>query len=166
MKREGKRAGYAAVQIALHWAIALLVLFQLLSGGTMTEAGNIFAAGGTPTPFQNNVSNAHYWIGISILALVLVRLVVRIALGAPQPAAGTARWMVVAANGVHHLFYLLLIVTPLLGLAGYYYGDPYADIHAAAKPVFILLIVGHAGAAIFHQFWLKDGTLRRMFVPA
>jgi cytochrome b561 len=40
------------------------------------------------------------------------------------------------------------------------------DIHALAKPAFIVLIGIHAGAALFHHFVLKDTVLRRMLVPA
>jgi cytochrome b561 len=34
-----------------------------------------------------------------------------------------------------------------------------------AKPAFIILIAIHALAALYHQFWLKDGTLKRMLAP-
>jgi cytochrome b561 len=40
------------------------------------------------------------------------------------------------------------------------------DIHALAKPVFIVLISIHAAAALFHQLWLRDGTLKRMLLPS
>ncbi|ESW91110.1 hypothetical protein X770_10755 [Mesorhizobium sp. LSJC269B00] len=40
------------------------------------------------------------------------------------------------------------------------------DVHTWAKPVFIVLICIHAGAALFHHFILKDAVLRRMLVPA
>jgi cytochrome b561 len=35
-----------------------------------------------------------------------------------------------------------------------------------AKPVFIVTIAVHAAAALVHQFWMKDGTLARMIIPA
>ena len=41
----------------------------------------------------------------------------------------------------------------------------FGEIHSANKPVFILLILIHAAAALYHHFVLKDSTLRRMMVP-
>jgi cytochrome b561 len=64
------------------------------------------------------------------------------------------------------LFYALLVAVPVTGLLGYYFEGPYGDIHSWAKPVFIGLIAIHAAAALFHQFWLKDGTLTRILKPA
>ena len=40
------------------------------------------------------------------------------------------------------------------------------DIHAIAKPAFIVLIGIHAAAALAHHFVLKDAVLRKMLVPA
>jgi cytochrome b561 len=71
-----------------------------------------------------------------------------------------------AAAASHALFYVILLAMPVLGLLGYYIGDPYADIHSWGKPLLIILICIHAAAALLHHFWLKDGTLRRMLVPA
>jgi cytochrome b561 len=50
------------------------------------------------------------------------------------------------------------------GLLGYYLGDPWGELHTLGKPVFIVLIAVHAAAALFHQFWIRDNTLRRMLV--
>jgi cytochrome b561 len=166
MSLEGK-GGYSAAQIALHWTIAVLVLFQLVWGDSMSIALNAPKHGRVVSDADAALASAHYWVGIAILALVLARLAVRLSAGAPAPAAGSGpRWMAQAARGAHALFYALLIATPLLGLLGYYVGEPFDDIHSAAKPVFIVLIALHALAALFHQFWLRDGTLRRMLVPA
>ena len=110
------------------------------------------------------MASLHYWVGIAVLVLAGVRLAVRLVQGAP-PTVGLSPLAVRAAHVAHSLFYLLLILVPVTGLLGYYFGDPWGDLHTLGKPAFIMLIAVHASAALFHQFWVKDGTLRRMFVP-
>lgn len=157
---------YSGIQIAIHWLIAALVLFQLLFGESMTAVVDAAEEGTTVPPADRLLGSAHYWIGITILVLVLLRLVVRFTRGAPEPAAGAPGWMGTAAKISHALFYILLVATPILGLLAFYVGDPWGDIHSLNKPAFIILITVHAIAALYHQFWLRDGTLRRMLVPA
>jgi cytochrome b561 len=70
-----------------------------------------------------------------------------------------------AAALSHAAFYALLVAAPILGVLAYYLGKPFGDLHELCKPALIILIGAHAAAALFHQFWLKDGTLRRMLVP-
>ncbi|SEN89913.1 cytochrome b561 [Loktanella fryxellensis] len=60
------------------------------------------------------------------------------------------------------MFYARLIVVPVTGLLGYYYGDPYDEWHTYAKPVFIGLIALHVAASLYHQFWRKEGRKRRL----
>ncbi|MBZ9678794.1 cytochrome b [Mesorhizobium sp. ES1-1] len=158
--------GYSSYQIGLHWIIAALVLFQLFFGESMTTVRDAAEEGAAVSPTDQTLASAHYWVGLSILALVLIRLVVRLASGAPQPARSGPSWMQTAALASHHLFYVLLVATPIIGLLAFYFGDPWGDIHSLNKPVFIVLIAIHALAALFHQFWLRDGTLRRMLVPS
>ncbi len=158
------KSGYSALQISLHWLVALLVLFQLVFGESMTGMVDAAEEGTTLSPLDQFLGNAHYWVGISILALVFLRLVVRLVSGAPAPVPGK-RIMVLAGEAAHWLFYLLLVAVPVTGLLALYVNDEFGDIHALAKPVFIVLIVLHAGAALYHHFFLKDPTLRRMLVP-
>ncbi len=160
------RVGYSYYQIALHWIIALLVLFQLFFGESMTAVVDAAEEGRQLSSADQTMGSAHYWVGIAILALVVLRLILRLAAGAPAPAGKGPRWMHLAASASHGLFYLLLLATPIVGLLAFYAGDPWGDIHSLAKPAFIVLISVHALAALYHQFWLRDGTLRRMISPA
>ncbi|MGN6584884.1 MAG: cytochrome b [Rhizobiaceae bacterium] len=160
------RSGYSASQILLHWLIALLVLFQLVFGDSMSHLLHLEHRGMAINASVRSWASFHYWIGITILALVLLRLLLRLTRNVPEPGASGPRWMRKAAEASHLLFYVVLLAMPVLGLLGYYVGDPYGDIHSWGRPVLIVLISIHAAAALFHQFWLKDGTLRRMLVPA
>ncbi|WP_181700529.1 cytochrome b [Chthonobacter albigriseus] len=157
------RTGYSLTQIVLHWAIAALVLFQLVFGESMAEAVEAAEEGEALSAVDQTMASAHYWVGIAILALVAVRLLVRIRTGAPD-AIGEGLSTKIAA-GLHHLFYLLLVLVPVTGLMGFYLGDPWGEIHEVSKPVFIVLIAIHAGAALFHAVVLRDETLKRMLRP-
>ncbi len=158
------RSGYSSVQIGLHWIIAGLVIFQLVFGDDMTHLRRAIARGLTVTPSNVFWADVHYYAGIAVLALVLLRLFIRFIWGAPEPAQ--QGWMGKAAALSHVAFYLLLIAAPILGLLAFYLGRPFGSLHELCKPALIILIGAHAAAALFHQFWLKDGTLRRMLVPA
>ena len=161
-----KPLAYSRLQIGLHWLIAALVTFQLYFGESMTAFVDALAEGGTVLPFDQQVAWLHYWVGISVLALVAVRLVVRLSRGSPSHADVSRGWTDVAARFAHGLFYALLVAVPVTGLVGYYYGSPFGDLHAWAKPVFVGLIAVHGLAALYHQFWVKDGTLSRMLKAA
>jgi len=158
------RSGYSPVQILLHWLIAALVLFQLVFGESMAEAVEAVEEGRTLDPGDQLMASAHWWVGVAILALVVLRLAVRFATGAPAPIGEGV--LVKAATAMHHLFYLLLVAVPVTGLMGFYLGDPWGELHEFSKPVFIVLIVLHAAGALFHAFVLRDETLKRMLVPA
>lgn len=157
--------GYSGLQITLHWAIAALVFFQLLFGESMTSFVDAVADGRQLPQLDQTMASTHYWVGLAVLALVFVRLGVRLAVGAPSPDRSVPTWMAFASRATHALFYGLLVAVPVSGLLAYYVWDWMGDIHAFAKPAFIVLIAAHAGAALFHHFVLKDGVLRRMIVP-
>jgi cytochrome b561 len=157
--------GYSALQICLHWAVALLVLFQLFFGESMTTVVEAAEEGGQASAQDQFLASAHHWAGWAILGLVILRLALRVSAGAPK-AAGAADWMSRVATVSHWLFYALLIAMPVTGLLTYFGLADLGEVHALGKPVFIVLIVIHAAAAFFHAVFLKDGTLRRMLVPA
>lgn len=159
----GKRQGYSGAQIALHWTIALLVLFQLIFGESMGAVGRAVARGETPDPTDQALASGHYWIGIAILALVALRIVLRAIQGAPAPIGNGPQLLV--AKATHGIFYLLLIAAPVTGLLAVYVNEEIGEVHEVAKPLFIAFIVIHALGALVHHFRLKDETLRRMFVP-
>jgi cytochrome b561 len=158
--------GYSTHQIALHWLIAALVAFQLIFGEGMTNVREAAEEGATPSNLDFAVSIGHYWFGIAILALVLVRLGVRLTQGVPPRAVATPTWMDWAAKLVHLAFYLMLFAMPVLGLLTVYVSDSFGDIHKLGRPVFVILIAVHVVAALFHQFVRRDGALRRILVPA
>jgi cytochrome b561 len=114
---------YTLYQIGLHWLIAALVFAQLFFVESMTEALEAAEEGEPVSALQGNLADMHYYFGIAILALVAVRLALRMKNGAPPPLAETSGAIELAGRVSHWLFYALLVVVPVTGLLGYYYGD-------------------------------------------
>ncbi|MDY0874092.1 cytochrome b [Dongia rigui] len=159
----GTKQGYSGLQITLHWLIALLVLFQLIFGESMTNVVDALEENQTPDPTDQTLASAHYWVGIAILVLAALRIVIRLVQGAPEPVG--AGLQLKAAKAIHAIFYLLLIAVPVTGLLAVYVSPEIGDIHEIGKPLFIAFIVLHALGALYHHFMVKDDTLRRMFAP-
>lgn len=157
--------GYTIYQIGLHWLIAVLVFAQLIFGESMTESIDAAEEGEQIDALTGNLADMHYYVGLAILALVVVRLALRLKNGAPPPPPETSGAIELAGRVSHWLFYALLAIVPVTGLLGFYYGDPFGEWHTYAKPVFIGLIALHVAASLYHQFWRKDGLLMRMLKP-
>ncbi len=156
--------GYSFTQIRLHWVVAVLIVFQLIFGEDMGGAWDAVEDG--IAPVMSVWVWAHIVAGIAVLVFALWRLTLRMTRGAPDAPHSDSVLMTKAADYGHWLLYVLMVVTPLSGLAAWYGGiDTAAEVHELMKPAIIVLVVGHVLAALYHQFWLKDGLLLRMKRP-
>ena len=97
-------AAYTRVAIALHWAIAALLAFEVALGLNMEDA----EGSAKFTVFQ-----LHKSVGITILLLVLLRIVWRFRRRPPPLSA--SGWERGLARVVHGAFYLLLFALPISG---------------------------------------------------
>jgi cytochrome b561 len=71
-----------------------------------------------------------------------------------------------AAHLAHLALYALMILMPLSGLAAWFGRVEVAgEVHEALRLALLGLIALHVLAALWHQFWLKDGLLQRMRQP-
>lgn len=162
-KSTARTASYTLAQIVLHWVIAALVIWQLVFGESLPQAERLIRGGETVDATTSFFADSHLWAGFAILALVVVRLALRLSRG---PAGGDGSGAAaMAARVMHALFYIMLLMMPVTGILDYYFHLPTGGIHELGKPVFIVLIAGHVAAALWHQFVRRDGTLRRMLVP-
>ena len=100
-------ARYSGVAIALHWAIAAALAFQISLGWRLE---------GPTTPLLFTLFQLHKSIGITILLLSLARLALRFARPRPAPVEGPA-WARALAAAVHAGFYVVMIAGPLTGWA-------------------------------------------------
>src|SRR5512147_1487394 len=111
MHRSDAPARYTRTAIALHWLIAILVLGQFAWGWWMQGIPK------QPVGPRVDAYNLHKSIGLTILALMLVRLVWR--LGHRPPALPPMPlWQAVAARSNHAVLYAVLVALPLAGYLG------------------------------------------------
>ena len=148
--------GYSGLQIALHWLVAILIVAAWLTGDGGRDAMDVVEKGGA-AGFVPHVA-----LGLAILALVVIRLLVRLGRGAPAAVGEPGSLAVMASDWGHRLIYLLMIAVPLGGICTFFLGLDVGDVHALAANVLMIVVLGHALMALYHQYVLKDGLLRRM----
>jgi cytochrome b561 len=178
----GTRTGaYPASSKWLHWLVAICVLLTLPVSIAMKWAPE--------GPAQDALYHFHKSIGPLILLLMVLRLINRMVVGAPQPDPSIERWQKAASSAVHGLLYVLLIVMPVVGWAAnsaYGAANPFFGLFTLppivgenqelATRLFVLhrwagfllmgLVAMHIGAALFHHFIRRDNVLLRMWPGA
>lgn len=170
-------ARYGRLSIALHWLmLALLALVCLLM-----ELRGYFPRGSAT---RDAMRLWHYMLGLSVLALVVLRVAARLRAGTPPIVPAPAAWQAWPSKLVHLTLYLLMIGMPIVGWmivsaeghAVPFFGlelPPLAakdhalaesaeDLHKLLGTIGYWLVGLHAAAALFHHHVVKDDTLRRM----
>lgn len=155
------RYGYTRLQIGIHWLVVAMVAVQLVIGESMTEMVDAIEEGETVSSTVTLWGNVHFWLGLALLAAMVVRLGVRIFAGAPTHV-GAMPIQDMAATAMHWALYIVLLAAPVSGLLAYYGLADVGDLHAISKPILIVLVGLHALAALYNQYVRKDGTLTRM----
>lgn len=165
---------YSQIAIALHWAIAALIAFQISVGWALEDLGARGFA----------LYQLHKSIGITVLALTLIRVAVRY--WTPRPAPVEGGWQGALAQGVHAGLYLFMLGAPLTGWAlvssakvkvpTLLFGIvplPHlplgANAHEAAEAahgllgwIGVALVMLHVAGALRHHVQLRDGLMWRM----
>jgi cytochrome b561 len=169
------RTRYDTLSILLHWATTVLVVTQF----ALAELWD-FAA----KPTKHLMITAHMSFGILLTIVIVVRIAWRLTPGhkVRQAAVG---WVEAASKGVHYLLYALLATEAVLGFVLRWSGNeamsffgilippPFpafskpahhlvGDVHNWIAWTIIILAVGHASAALFHHYVLRDNLLWRM----
>jgi cytochrome b561 len=167
---------WGAVAKCFHWVMALAILVNGVWGLLMTNM--------SPSISKINVYALHKSIGLTVLALFLLRLIWRLNDRAP-PDEPAPRWQRFAAHAVHILLYGFIVAMPLSGwwynsLHGYPLqwfklfnlpaltaknDDMASFAHAIHEYLFwllLLVLIAHVGAALKHHVFDKDNVLRRM----
>lgn len=167
------RERYGTISKTFHWAVGLLIVWQLLKLG-------------------DRIAEGEHWIGqtlvpwhVSIGTLLLVLIVLRILWAASQlrhrPQHDPATAFFVKAG--HFLLYATMFLMPVTGvltMIGKGYGlktfgmqlvDKGAEIpwaatvgslHSPVAWLLLVLVIGHIGIALIHHFVRRDDTLKRM----
>ncbi|MFD1554050.1 cytochrome b [Paraburkholderia silviterrae] len=170
------RSHFSVLSRLLHWSMAVLIVTMLFVGVGMVS---------TVSRLHNTLLALHRPLGIALLALVIVRLGVRLVSGAPQLPADMPALQRMAAHGSHLALYLLMFAMPLIGwsmlsaggypivLAGGVHLPAiaphnvvlYAWLRAAHTWLAMALyaaILLHLAAALFHALIRRDGVFASM----
>jgi cytochrome b561 len=104
---------YSTVAIILHWLIAFLIFWNIYIGLWMVDA--IKSPDADYKAIAYKAFQFHKSLGLTVLALSLVRLAWRLTHKAPPLAEHMPTWEKFAAKVTHVLFYVIMIVMPLTG---------------------------------------------------
>lgn len=162
----------------LHWLTFLLIVGAWFA----VEQRELFPKGSAE---RGAWMDLHKALGLSVFFLFWLRLGWRLSGPVPDPVI-TNRWQHRAATAVHWALYAVLLLMPLSGLLmSQFGGRPVSwfglfeipvlvaenkDLATQIKgmhtdvwwPLLNLLVLLHVAAALWHQFVVRDGTLRRM----
>jgi cytochrome b561 len=106
MALDYEQARYSKVAIWLHWSIALLILANIPLG---------FFRGSFGQAARGDLTTLHKSIGLTVLALTLVRIAWRFTHRPPAFDPVMRRWEASLARAVHLTFYALLLAIPITG---------------------------------------------------
>lgn len=151
---------YSKLQKMLHWAVVLTFAFNYVVSDGMGRAWRTFTETGMN---ESTTAQLHIIVGIATLVLMLLRVVVRLIQGAPEMPPAPHPLMEKAAHATHFLLYAGMILLPVAGILAWFFGVRDAgDVHEVLVNLMVFLIILHVGAALYHQFILKDNLLKRM----
>jgi cytochrome b561 len=179
MNRSVKPTGrYSGVAMLLHWSIAALIVWGFALGWVMTDI-----PGFTPTKLR--YFSWHKWIGVTVLALVLVRILWRATHAAPALPRSMHGWEKGAAHLGHLALYLLMVAIPV---SGYLYSSAAGiqvvylgiwplptligpdtalkgvlrTVHVTLDYALLAVVVVHVLAVVKHQLLDRQNVLARM----
>lgn len=173
-------AHYTRTAKILHWTIAGAIVLQFVLAKLADLAGDSDLAVRELALLANHKS-----VGITILALALVRLAWRAKNPPPALPATMPAWQVRASHISHWSLYGLIIVIPITGwlmssasaysvswfnlfqLPDFVAADAelkntFKDVHETLAKILALIALLHIGAALKHAVIDKDGVLNRM----
>ncbi len=178
------KARWGWLAMALHWAMAALLLASWPIGFAMTR----WFEDDLASKFQ--LYQLHKSLGLTVLCLALVRLIWRLFNTTPELPDTLQGWEKRLAQATHWALYGLFIGLPLIGwlmvsaspiqIPTVVFGvvpvphltGPDEILFEAAEAAhrwlawcFGVLLVLHVAAALKHHFVLKDDVLRRMLPP-
>ena len=166
---------YDSKTISYHWISAGVILALWFIGQNIDSF-----AKGDPRVIVRSI---HIVLGLLLAVLFVLRLKWRSQGGAKLPQA-TPGVLGKLATGTHHLLYLMIGLTIVVGIAAVWIRgdnifnlfqvpafDPenkqlreeVVDLHELLANALLVLAAGHALIAIWHHRIVKDGVLKRMW---
>lgn len=171
---------YSNTAKLLHWTIAAAIVLQFVLAKLADRAGDADHA-----VQQLGLLANHKSVGITILALAIIRIGWRLTHKPPALPAAMPTWQVRASHFSHWSLYALIIAIPISGwlmssasaysvswfnlfqLPDFVAADPelkktLKDVHETLAKLLFLLALVHILAAFKHAVFDKDGVLQRM----
>ncbi len=177
MSSSPKLERYGGLSIALHWLMLLLIAAVY----ACIELREFYPKG---SDIREGMKAWHFMLGLTVLALVIVRVIARVTGWTPRITSESKAWQNVLARSMHLALYLFMVCMPIAGwLVLSASGEPIPffgltlpplmgenrdvahqikELHEAVGSVGYYLIGLHAFAALVHHYVMKDDTLRRM----
>ncbi len=170
---------YAPPARRLHWLMALLIISMIGLGLYMVAIEK--------QPRAEWYFGLHMSIGVTLAALLLMRLAWRLRHPPAALPASVPRWQASASRLVHWLLYAQMLVMPLAGFGGALFSKPGATVfgrnlrwvapdhavshalltlHSAVGWVLMATIALHVLAAVKHAVLDRDGVFQRMWPAA
>lgn len=167
---------YGNVAIALHWLTAILVLVQF----AMAVTWDWF-----PRATREAMESLHISLGVLLTAVIIARILWRLMPG-HDVASVEVGWVRIASRVVQFILYVLLVLQAALGFsfrwsqghAVSFFGlfaipGPFGALDKATRHTLhslheyggwaiVIIAFGHALAALYHHYVLKDRVLVRM----
>ena len=157
---------YHPIMVVLHWLTVILIL-----------GAGFLAEGGGRSPI-----NIHMILGALLLATLVIRLIVRYTVKRPAWANTGNQFLNKLGEWVHVGLYIFAFYILALGgvmasqrnLIGYALGNGSAKrlaaglrflgpLHQLGWLAIMGLLLLHIGGALYHQFFIKDNLLNRMW---
>ncbi len=181
MRLRNTADAYGWPAIALHWLMAAAIFALFALGLWMRSLGYYH-------PWYHRAPELHQSVGMTVMALLVMRLVWRTV--NVQPMILGAPWERLGAGIVHRLHYLLMLMltvsgyliptaegrgfdvfahlhVPALTTLSPHQADVNGAVHLYAAWAIMILALLHSLAALKHHFIDRDATLLRMLgVPA
>jgi len=171
-----KTSRYQTSSILLHWLMAFALAANFALGLSVHEMDL--------SPLKLKMLAWHKWAGMTLLALVTLRLINRLVFPPPPPEPAP-RWQQRAASWMHAALYVLMfaipvsgwLVTSAAGIPVIYlnlwelpqllpknleWADRLKEVHEALNQALLTLVIIHVLAAIKHHVVDRDSTLIRM----
>jgi cytochrome b561 len=168
---------YSTPGVVMHW-LMLLAFIGLYAAINLTD---VFPKG---SDGRQMLKNAHFSLGLLVFALVWLRIVFRLMGTTPAIVPEPPAWQEKLAKLGHLALYVLMVAMPLIGWAALSargkpvpffglelpallgenreLGSTLKEIHELGGNIGYFLIGGHAAAALYHHYFMKDTTLLRM----
>lgn len=161
--KELKIEGFSKYQVIVHWLVACFILFQIATGSTMSNDFLALKDGKISIEEVHKNSWYHFFFGLTIFLLMVIRFILRIILGVPKPTKQSSSLTIILAKIIHWLFYLVLFIVPISGFVAWNTSNLLiGNLHSASVNALYVLVLIHLIAIVYHQIFLEDNLIDRM----